>query len=84
MYCNLVRGVLQAIWRKFFDVPQGVDFAPNFFHVRKDGSVEIFGVSAREGFDPNFLRFRKRGFSGSMVRLLVCAHVGVEGEVVDE
>ena len=26
-------------------------------------SVEIFDVSAREGFDPNFLRFRKRGFS---------------------
>ena len=33
-----------------------------FFMSAREGSVEIFGVSAREGFDPNFSRLRKRGF----------------------
>ena len=39
--------------------------------------MEIFGVSARRVFDPNFFDVRKRGFSGSRVRLWVCVHVGV-------
>ena len=35
----------------------------NFLRFRKgEVSVEIFDVSARESFDPNFLGVRKRGF----------------------
>ena len=41
--------------------------------------MEIFDVSAREGFDPNFLRFRKRGFDVVGVVVVV---VGVEVVVV--
>ena len=33
--------------------------------------MEIFDVPAREGFDPNFLRLRKRGFWSRSMSTLV-------------
>ena len=37
--------------------------------------MEIFDVPAREGFDPNFLRLRKRGVVDG-VEVVVDVHVG--------
>ena len=45
------------------------------------GSVEIFGVPARESFDPNFFDVRKGEFSRVVWWSLVCAHVVVVVDV---
>ena len=47
----------------FFDARKERKVGGNFLRFRKEEvSVEIFEVSARERFDPNFFDVRKRGF----------------------
>ena len=56
-------GCWEIFGGNFFDARKERKVGGNFLRLRKgEVSVEIFDVSAREGFDPNFLGVRKRGF----------------------
>ena len=72
-------GCGQIFGGNFFDARKERNFGGNFLRFRKgEVSVEIFEVSAREGFDPNFFDVRKRGF----LEVVVDGVVEVEVEVV--
>ena len=44
--------------------------------------MEIFDVPAREGFDPNFLRLRKRGFWSRLLMSTLLTWINNHADVV--